>query len=76
MSEFLLSVLSVLLFNFKSCLFLFKLAPKPKEPKPKKENVAPNGQKEAKPKDEVKKPTKAGSFMRDNHQAANSLLRG
>lgn len=73
MSELRLSVLNVVLCNLKFCLFRFKLAPKLKEPKPKTENVDPNGQKEPKRKDDAKKAPKAGLLMRENHQAANSL---
>uniref|UniRef100_H3BXV4 H15 domain-containing protein n=1 Tax=Tetraodon nigroviridis TaxID=99883 RepID=H3BXV4_TETNG len=43
----------------------FRLAPKLKEPKPKSENVDPNGQKEPKPKDEAKKPPKAGGKKKE-----------
>lgn len=54
----------MLLFNLKFFLFRFKLAPKLKEPKPKTENVDPNGQREPKQKDDAKKPPKAGLLMR------------
>lgn len=50
--------------------FVLKLAPKVKEPKSKTENADPNVQKEAKEKEGVKKPPKAGLLMREIHQAA------